>query len=142
MTIDNEKGESTINEGHDLKDFQVAVEHAMKQGYIVHYQNVEGGTEVRLISRPKYIRQEVTRFCEVLTKAALGHVEQAVADIAEEPGDPVFEQKQMKLNVEAIIKEAMLTGFAAADAAARDGFESENTFGGIDVDENSEQGED
>jgi hypothetical protein len=114
----------------------------MQQGYIVHYEQVEGGTSVRLITRPKYIRQQVTRFCEVLTKAALAHVEQAVADIDEVPGDPIFERKQMALNVEAIIKEAMLTGFAAADAASRDGYESENTFDGLDMHENGEPGED
>jgi hypothetical protein len=132
----------TMNEGHDREDFQVAVEHAMNQGYIVHYKHVEGGTEVRLITHPNYIRQEVARFCEVLTKAALAHVEQAVAGIDEKPGDPIFEQKQIALNVAAIIKEAMLTGFAVADAAARDGFESKSTFGGLDVDENGAQGED
>jgi hypothetical protein len=139
MTIDNENGEFTMNEGHDLEDFQVAVEHATKQGYIVHYERVEGGTEVRLITRPKYIRQEVTRFCEVLTKEALAHCR---AGRDEKPGDPLLEQKQIALNVEAIIKEAMLTGFAAADAAARDGFESGNAFGGLDMDENGEQRED
>src|SRR5882672_3203925 len=100
----------------------------MKRGYTVHYENVEGGTAVRLITRPQHIREEATRFCEVFTKAALGHVEQAVTGVDGKPGDPVFEQKQMALNVEAIVKEAMLTGFAAADAAARDGYESENTW--------------
>src|SRR5262249_8239084 len=110
--------------------------------YIVHYERVEDGTAVRLITRPQHIRQQVTTFCDVLTKAALAHVEQAVADIGEEPGDPIFERKQLGLNVQAIIKEAMLTGFAAADVASRDGYESENTFGGLDMDENGEQGED
>jgi len=43
--------------------------------------------------------------------------------------------------VEAIIKEAMFAGFAAADAASREGYESENTFDGLDMDENGERGE-
>lgn len=34
------------------------------------------------------------------------------------------------------------SGFAAADAASRDGYESKSTFGGLDIDENGEQGED
>jgi len=133
-----------MNEDFDLEGFQEVVAHAMKQGYIVHYERIEDGaaTAVRLITRPQYIRQEVTRFCEVLTKAALAHVEQAVADIGEEPGDPTFERKQIGLNVEATIKEAMLTGFAAADAASRNGYESENTFDGLDIDENGGKGED
>ena len=59
----------------------------------------------------------MARFCEVLTKAALAHVEHAVAGMDWKPGDPIFERKQMALNVEAIVKQAMLTGFAAADAA-------------------------
>jgi hypothetical protein len=135
MNADTER-RVPMDEGHDLEDFQIAIEHAMRQGYIVHYEPVEGGAAVRLITRPRYIRQEVTRFCEVLTKAALAHVEQAVASINEKPGDPIFEQKQIALNVEAIIKEAMLMGFAAADAASRNGYESKNTFGGL----NSEDG--
>jgi hypothetical protein len=70
-----------MDEGYDLGDFEAVVAHAMQQGYIVDYEPAESGTAVRLITRPKYIRQEVTRFCEVLTKATLAHVEQAVAAI-------------------------------------------------------------
>ncbi|SRR5713101_790048 len=131
-----------MNEGYDLEDVQDALVEAMKRGYTVHCENAEGGTAVRLITRPNHIRQEVTKFCAVFTKAALEHVEQVVAGVDGRPGDPVFEQKQMALNVEAIIKEAMLTGFSAADSASRDGYESENTFDGLDMDENGEQGED
>jgi hypothetical protein len=131
-----------MNESHAFEDVRDALLHAMKRGYTVHYENVEGGTAVRLITRPNHIRQEVTKFCAVFTEAALEHVEQVVAGVDGQPGDPVFEQRQMALNVEAIIKEAMLTGFAAADSASRDGYESENTFDGLDMDENGEQGED
>ncbi len=131
-----------MNKGYDFEDVQDALLQAMKRGYTIHYENVEGGAAVRLITRPNHIRQEATKFCAVFRKAALEHVEQVVAGVDGKPGDPVFEQKQMALNVEAIIKEAMLTGFAAADSASRDGYESENTFGGLDMDENGEQGED
>jgi len=131
-----------MNEDFDLEGFHAAVAHAMTLGYIVDSQRVEGGMAVRLITRPKFIRQQVTRLCDVLTKAALAHVERAVADVDETPGDPIFERKQIGLNVHAIIKEAMLAGFAAADSASRDGFQSTDTFDGLDMDENGEQGED
>jgi len=132
-----------MNEGYDLEEFQVAVADAMKQGYIVHYECAEGGgAAVRLITRPNHIRQEVARFCEVFKQAVLEHVEQAVTGVDGKPGDPIFERKQMALNVEGIVKNAMLTGFAAADAASRDGYESVNTFDGLYTDGNGEQGED
>jgi hypothetical protein len=65
-----------------------------------------------------------------------------VAAIGEKPGDPLFERKQIGLNVQAITKEATVAGSAAADAASRHRYESENTFDGLDMDENGEQGED
>jgi hypothetical protein len=129
-------------EGYDPEDMQVALATAMQRGYIVYYENVEAGMTVRLVTRPNHIRQEVARYADVLKAAALAHVEQAVAGVEGEPGDPVFEQEQMALNVEAITKAAMFAGFAAADAASRDGYQSEDTFYGLDLDENGEQSED
>jgi hypothetical protein len=125
-----------LPEGADEEAVQEAMVKAMKRGYIVHSEKVEGGTAVRLITRSNYIRQQVARFCEVFTNTALAHVETALAGLDVKPGDPVFEQKQLALNVEKISKAAMLAAFAAADAASRDGYESENTFGGLDENEN------
>jgi hypothetical protein len=64
-----------------------------------------------------------------------------VAGLDGKPGDPIFEQKQTVLNMEALIKDAMLPGFAAADAVSRDGYEFDNTFDGLNMIENGEEGE-
>ena len=39
-----------MNKGYDFEDVQDALVQAMKRGYTVHYENVEGGTAVRLMA--------------------------------------------------------------------------------------------
>ena len=102
----------------------------MDRGYTIDYETADGETSLYVVTRPDHIRQDVRRLCEVFREAALAHVEHAVAGVDGNFGDAAFERKQKALDIEGITKAAMLAGFAAADAALREFFESEDTFEG------------